>query len=1542
MTSTFDFLRRLCFLLVISVMTALPAHAQSSLPQSKAQCTAPTAGNPGNACAGNPINLITGNKYQRDTDLAALPGVLGLEIVRHYNSVFGDPGVPNGLVGRGWRLSYEVELVAIGTTLQLIEADGHRIIFNRDPLNRSHCSTADPANGTIAILHTARGDEYAWQRSDGQVWRFNHQRKLDQITAPTGEFVSLIYDNAGLLMQVTDPQGRQLHLNYPDRKTARSGVRFNGVQSIDSPAGRFDYHYGSTLSAGAHSAPSVLLANLVRVRLPNQTERQYHYEDPQHPTLLTGISVSAGTTAFERIATFGYQADGKAILSTHAGDVDKVTLSYQPGGVTLLTNSLGQVTTYRHADIARENRLLEARGPGCALCNASDLRYGYDTRGREVTLTRLDASGNPVDTTLTERDDLGRPLTISKQHYQEGKAAPAQWQVRYEYAAGAGAGPTLIARPGVVAGKESQTRITYNAAGQPLTLTESGWSPATGDNGTPTPITRTTRYRYIRINGRSLLAEIDGPLANGPAGSPLDSDITQFHYDERGNFLIEIIAPGNQVTRVTARDTSGRPQKIATATGIALEYDYDLAGHFTRVTRAGISELFSYNALGQLSGAVRTTGQRLAMRYGADGRVTDLSDPQGNRIQLQRDTEGTLLARSLLNPDGSLAQKTNLSLLDVDADRKTGTLQTDTVHDLVFAVDNTVTRFQYEQDNRLARITDARQHQTGQLHDDFGRLVRVDSPDGGVTVLAYDAADRLISKSIGQGAVIRYRHDVAGRLIGQFTAEGDTRVIYGKQGRPVRITYPAGEEQFSYDQAARLISHVRLIDGQRITTGYVYDARGQLSKKILPDGQILHYRYHGAVHPKAGLLAAITREDLFGHTVLLDGLNDTGDGYANQHYQLANGVGYQRQLDQTGHITRIGSTGYWEENHQHNPGGQLTQRDATTTAGLQRTRYDYDAAGRMTAIAQGSSDRSFRYDPTGNLLTDRRDNVSTGYTVDPASNRLTAIEANGQRIRVDYNAAGSITRSGDTAYTWDSQQRLIRVSQRDQPLADYTYNAFGERIKKVSYSGNQKKVTYYFYDGSELVAEAQANAKDEGKRNPIGITRQYVWLVDQAGSRPIALLQARDSGLAALAGQTLASIPTATTRAIGQAGRTDVFALIADHTGAPRALVNERKQVVWRSSVAGFGELIPDANVLMTLNLRGSNQYYDAETNLHYNHHRYLDPHSGRYLSTDPSGIAGGLNLYAFAANNPVANIDPLGLQAKPAGDISDWDMQRRVQYVLLRAGGQIPGVIGDQLRELVSPASLATTAGIFTIWAGTQAIPIAGEIVDVGLVAAGYAISGTAGLIAIKDIVTAAFLTASAQCEADLQKAGDTLAGGLVNAMGAGVGLAGSTQALRTERVQGFLSQVLKESGASASASASASFKIFPANEIRFSQNSVSFNKKDRITGQVYSYDDLVASMKLNGWKGDPVDVVRMPDGKLTSMDNTRIAAAREAGIDVQAKVREFNEKLTPEMQNARGWNKYSSWGEAIVARINSQSKNFGVINPYGSLQLPNIKGKP
>ncbi|WP_218840306.1 hypothetical protein [Variovorax sp. YR752] len=69
----------------------------------------------------------------------------------------------------------------------------------------------------------------------------------------------------------------------------------------------------------------------------------------------------------------------------------------------------------------------------------------------------------------------------------------------------------------------------------------------------------------------------------------------------------------------------------------------------------------------------------------------------------------------------------------------------------------------------------------------------------------------------------------------------------------------------------------------------------------------------------------------------------------------------------------------------------------------------------------------------------------------------------------------------------------------------------------------------------------------------------------------------------------------------------------------------------------------------------------------------------------------------------------------------------------------------------------------------------------------------------------------------------------------------------------------------------------------------------------------------------------MKMPDGQFTSMDNTRITAAREAGVNVEAVVRNFDEPPTRQMQEARGWENYGTWGDAISERIQSQSGGFG-----------------
>lgn len=97
---------------------------------------------------------------------------------------------------------------------------------------------------------------------------------------------------------------------------------------------------------------------------------------------------------------------------------------------------------------------------------------------------------------------------------------------------------------------------------------------------------------------------------------------------------------------------------------------------------------------------------------------------------------------------------------------------------------------------------------------------------------------------------------------------------------------------------------------------------------------------------------------------------------------------------------------------------------------------------------------------------------------------------------------------------------------------------------------------------------------------------------------------------------------------------------------------------------------------------------------------------------------------------------------------------------------------------------------------------------------------------------------------------------------------------------------------------------------------------------------------MKANGWKGDPIYVVRMSDGKLTTIDNTRVVAARESGIEVQATIHDASE-LLPEGLIDRFTTKKgvpTTWGEAIELIIGKQNASFRNNNPFGADTMERI----
>ncbi|MFH2049758.1 MAG: RHS repeat-associated core domain-containing protein [bacterium] len=110
----------------------------------------------------------------------------------------------------------------------------------------------------------------------------------------------------------------------------------------------------------------------------------------------------------------------------------------------------------------------------------------------------------------------------------------------------------------------------------------------------------------------------------------------------------------------------------------------------------------------------------------------------------------------------------------------------------------------------------------------------------------------------------------------------------------------------------------------------------------------------------------------------------------------------------------------------------------------------------------------------------------------------------------------------------------------------------------------------------------------------------------------------------------------------------EVYYYINDHLGTPQVVMDVFGDVVWKANQEPFGEVSADVETVEN-NFRFPGQYFDSETGLHYNWNRYYDPATGRYLTPDPIGLAGGLNLYKYAGANPVNMIDPEGLWVVPA-----------------------------------------------------------------------------------------------------------------------------------------------------------------------------------------------------------------------------------------------------------------------------------------------------
>ncbi|WP_180820105.1 RHS repeat-associated core domain-containing protein, partial [Vibrio parahaemolyticus] len=293
------------------------------------------------------------------------------------------------------------------------------------------------------------------------------------------------------------------------------------------------------------------------------------------------------------------------------------------------------------------------------------------------------------------------------------------------------------------------------------------------------------------------------------------------------------------------------------------------------------------------------------------------------------------------------------------------------------------------------------------------------------------------------------------------------------------------------------------------------------------------------------------------------------------------------------------------------------------TAGA--THYQYDTLGHVTKVSEASSTSTFESDSFGNpALADSK----------VMSDRIEAYAG----VRYKYDQQGNqVKREGEgkvQTRVFDALNQLVEV-HGDSSISQYEYDALGRRTKKITQYG----VTEFLWEGERLIGECSA-----------GVFRWYLYQPETY--IPLALLE--NGGL---------------------------YFYECDQVGKPERLIDCSGHVVWsaRYDVYGFAH-IDIEEVVNPLRFQG--QYFDKETNLHYNLARYYDPMLGRFIQQDPISIAGGINHYQYAVN-PVQWIDPTGLLCEEG--------LKRLQQMLAeyQAQSNVPQELCDRILEAAKESSV-------------------------------------------------------------------------------------------------------------------------------------------------------------------------------------------------------------------------------------------------------------
>lgn len=964
-----------------------------------------------------------------------------------------------------------------------------------------------------------------------------------------------------------------------------------------------------------------------------------------------------------------------ALVRTYRSE-DSVSRPFGIGATHPYEMFLSSVNNYQEADLILPTgaRLHYVRiSPGTGF---TDAIYEHTATPNVFYKSRLSWNGTGWDVKLKDgtvfvfgefaplqaiRDRFGNQITITRSNGQSGNV-------------------TQVTSPN---GRWFQ--FTYDASGRIIQAKDN--------------IGRTVGYTYD-ASGR--LWKVTDP-ANG---------VTEYTYDS-AHRMLTVKDPRGHVYLTNEYDANGRVfrQTQLNLSSYQLAYTQDGGGNVTQTqvtSPRGNVRRVTFNADGypvtDTYAVGRPEQQSLTYeRAAGSNMISGIVDSLNRHTTFARNTDGFITDVTLLA--GSSSSVTYHQTYEPTYDRLTGV--TDPLnHSITFG---------YNSRGSLTSATDALSHQTTFTVNAAGQVLSVTDPLNHAGQFTYSNGDLVRTQDATGRASSRFL-DGAGRVVSATNALGHTsRFEYDGLNRMTRVVGPLqGASSLAYDANGNLTS---VTDARNGVVSYTYDdmdrptaRRDPLLRDVLLDYNADHTLRQ--VTDRKGQVTAFAYDNLNRLTqITYQGGSTVAYTYdaANRPTQIVDSISgtisyvYDNLDRVTSRTTPQGTVSYTYD--------AAGRRATMTVPGQAIVSYTYDAANRPTQITQGAATVSFGYDNAGHRTSLTLPNgVVTEYGYDNSSQLISLTYKKGGVVlgnltfeydaagrctkmggsyartglaqslaAATYNAAnqqtsfgvqtltydlnGNLTGDGTNTYTWNARNQLVAITGPGLS-ASFQYNAFGARVSKTV----NGVTTEYLYDGLNVVQEQSGG---------VAVANMLAGGVDEVFTRADA--GGTWSPLVGAAGSTIA-----VTNASG--------AVQTEYTYDPFG----------RTTATGSAS----ANTA---------QYTGREndgTGLYYYRGRYYSPALQRFISEDPIGMAGGLNLYRYVGNNPISLRDPLGLKPNNPGDSPDdnpddivdalkkfvnhgkqWN-KTVIAGAAMEAGGPVIDAFGDALR---SQLSFEEASSIFT-----------------------------------------------------------------------------------------------------------------------------------------------------------------------------------------------------------------------------------------------------